>query len=46
MQSPNNKCDWETRMITDKKTILDCNNNYLTYNCNEIPSVQIFVVCS
>ena len=38
MQTPHHKCDWETRMTTDRKTILDYNINYLTYNYNEIPS--------
>ena len=29
MQNPHHKSDWETRMITDKKTILDFNNNII-----------------
>ena len=33
VQNPRHKCDWETRMITDKKIIADytyCNNDYYT----------------
>ena len=36
VQNPCHKCDWETRMTTDKKIIaehtyvLDCNNDYYT----------------
>ena len=31
MSNPRHKCDWETRMIIDKKIIaVDCNNNYYT----------------
>ena len=29
--SSDHKCDWETRMITDKKIIADNNNNYYNY---------------
>ena len=35
VQNPCHKCDWETRMTTDKKIIadyriFDCNNDYYT----------------
>ena len=33
MQNAHHKCDWETRMTTDKKIIADCtwlNNDYYT----------------
>ena len=33
MQNSHHKCDWETRMTTDKKIIADCtglNNDYYT----------------
>ena len=33
VQNPCHKCDWETRMTTEKKylqSILDCNNDYYT----------------
>ena len=37
VQKPCHKCDWETRMIADKKIIADSNNNYYTeiilYTC-------------
>ena len=30
VQNPHHKCDWETRMTTDKKIIANCNNDYYT----------------
>ena len=39
MQNPCHKCDWETRMIADKKTILDYNNIIIIMKSHQYKSL-------
>ena len=40
VQNPCHKCDWETKMTTDKKIIADFNNDY----CTELQLLYLYII--
>ena len=40
MLNPCHKCDWKTKMTTDKKIIADFNNDY----CTELQLLYLYII--